>query len=146
MAIPTSSHPKIVVSEYNRTSTDSMRRTNSEDSRRTSVSSSTHQHDHHNHNSHSQPHHADQENEESHHPGTRIHESEMHEGYEQDDTTEALETVTSMEQERRNRKRDYALQLSRTMGKQLVAGISKGSRAEAKERVRRSERERTGLV
>jgi hypothetical protein len=68
----------------------------------------------------------------------------MLKGYEQDDTTEALETVTSMEQERRNRKRDYALQLSRTMGKQLVAGISKGSRAEAKERVRRSERERTG--
>ena len=53
MTNPTSSHPKIVVSEYNRTSTDSMRRTNSEDSRRTSVSSTTNQNDFHNLSSHS---------------------------------------------------------------------------------------------
>ena len=147
MTNPTSSHPKIVVSEYNRTSTDSMRRTNSEDSRRTSVSSTTNQNDFHNLSSHSQSHHEAQANEDSHHPGSRIHESEMHEGYEdEEDKNEENETVRSMEEERKRRKRDYALQLSRTMGKQLVAGISKGSRMEAKERVRRAERERAGLV
>lgn len=135
MANPTSSHPKIVVSEYNRTSTDSLRRTSS------SSSSTTHKH------VYGHPHHEDQENNESHHPGTRVHESEIHGAYEDEEgKDEELETVRSMEEESRKRKRDYALQLSRAMGKQLVAGISKGSRAEAKERVRRNDRERAGVV
>jgi hypothetical protein len=71
----------------------------------------------------------------------------MHEGYEdEEDNDDGLETVRSMEEEKKRRKRDYALQLSRTMGKQLVAGISKGSRMEAKERIRRAERERVGFA
>ena len=45
-----------------------------------------------------------------------------------------METLTSMEEERKRRKRDYAIQLSKLMGKQLVSGMSKGKKEEARER------------
>ncbi|KAF1999687.1 hypothetical protein P154DRAFT_217592 [Amniculicola lignicola CBS 123094] len=42
-----------------------------------------------------------------------------------------VEDLETSEREQRLRKRDYAIQMTRIMGRQLVSGISRGSRREA---------------
>ncbi|KAF2712783.1 hypothetical protein K504DRAFT_464848 [Pleomassaria siparia CBS 279.74] len=164
MSSPTSSHPKIIVSsEYAqpRRPSDLTTRTPSQDSTRTSASSSTtnspSRHHSQSHNPsrtyHHHHHHHEDEDQDEHdptHPGTRVNTSEMHNRVHYDDHREGtgdmggmdvgLQMVEGLEEERKRRKRDYAVQLSRIMGRQLVSGISKGSRGETRSRSKGSGR------